>query len=139
MASNGNDRGGLLTAGGALSIVAGIFQINNGVVLMAYFLTYASMRPYWAVIPFLPGLCFDFRQYAIPGMVGWRPSILFFIIGLTILVLGILAVIGGISAVRRKRFRLSLAGAICALPTAILGILAIIFVALRKREFRAED
>ena len=138
MASNGGDRGKLLTAGGILSIVAGIFQINNGVVLMAYFLTYASMRPYWAIIPFLPGRCFDFRQYGVPAMVGWRPSILFFIIGLTILVLGILAVIGGISAIRRKRFGLSLAGAICALPSVILGKLAVIFVALGKREFGAK-
>jgi hypothetical protein len=138
MASNGTDKGGLLSAGGILSIIAGIFQINNGVVFMAFFLTYASMWPYWPIIPFLPGLWFDYRHILIPAMVGWRPSILYFIIGLTILVLGILAVIGGISAVRRKRFGLSLAGAICALPSVILGILAIIFISLGKREFGAE-
>jgi hypothetical protein len=135
MASNDNSRGKLLTAGGILSIVAGIFQINNGVVLMAYFL---GMSPYWAMIPFLPGLCFDDRHYFIPGVVGWRPSILFFIIGLLILVFGILAVTGGISAVRRKRFGLSLTGAICALISGLLGVLAVIFVALGKREFGAK-
>jgi hypothetical protein len=53
-------------------------------------------------------------------------------------VLGIVAIIGGISAIRRKWFALSLAGAIGALPSVILGILAIIFVALGKREFGAE-
>jgi hypothetical protein len=137
MASNDNSKGKLLTAGGILSIVAGIFQINNGVVLMAYFLT-IGMRPYWAEIPFLPGLCFDYRHYLMPAMVGWRPSILFFIIGLLILVFGILAVIGGISAVRRKRFALSFTGAICALASGLLGILAIVFVSLGKREFGAE-
>jgi hypothetical protein len=52
-----------------------------------------------------------------------------------LLALGILAITGGISAVRRRSFGLSLAGAICALPKGILGILAIIFVALGKREF----
>jgi len=137
MASNDNSRRNLLTAGGILSIVAGIFQINNGVALMAYFLT-IGMRPYWAIIPFLPGLYFDYRDYLMPLMVGWRPSILFFIIGLLILVFGTLAVIGGISAVRKKRFGLSLTGAISALISGLLGILAIIFVALGKREFGAE-
>ena len=55
-----------------------------------------------------------------------------------LLFLGILAVVGGISAIRRKRFGVSLAGAICALISGILGILAVIFVALGKREFGAE-
>jgi hypothetical protein len=138
MLTNDNNRSGLLSAGGILSIVAGIFQINNGVVLMAHFFT-IGMRPYWAIIPFLPGLWFDYRRIPIPLMVGWRPSILVFIIGLTIFVLGILSVIGGILAVRRKKFGLSLAGAICAIPSGLLGILAIIFVSLRKREFKAEQ
>ena len=57
------------------------------------------------------------------------------IIGIIFLVLGIIAVVGGISAVKRGRFGLSLAGAICALPSGTLGILAIIFIALPKREF----
>ena len=52
-------------------------------------------------------------------------------------VLDIVAIIGGISAIKRKRFGLSLAGAVCALPSVILGILAVIFVALGKREFGA--
>jgi hypothetical protein len=50
-------------------------------------------------------------------------------------VLGIVAIVGGISALRRKRFGLSLAGAICALPSIILGILAVVFIAVGKREF----
>ena len=49
--------------------------------------------------------------------------------------LGIVAIVGGISAIRRNVFGLSLAGAICALPSGILGILAVILVALGKREF----
>ena len=59
----------------------------------------------------------------------------FVIIGVPLLVLGVLAVVGGISAIRRNSFGLSLAGAICALPSVILGILGIVFVSMSKREF----
>jgi hypothetical protein len=131
MASNGSDKIRLLSAGGVLSIVAGIFQINNGVAPMVYFLTGGSI-PGWEVFPFLPGCVFNWP------IVGSLPSISFFIIGLSILVLGILSVVGGISAIRGRRFGLSLAGAICALASGLLGILAVIFVALGKREFGAE-
>jgi hypothetical protein len=59
----------------------------------------------------------------------------FVIVGIVILVLGAIGIAGGISALNRKSFGLSLAGAICILPTVILGILAIIFVSLSKKEF----
>jgi hypothetical protein len=53
-----------------------------------------------------------------------------------LVVLGIIAITGGISAIKRKSFGMSLAGAICAfIPFNILGLLAIIFVSLGKREF----
>jgi hypothetical protein len=60
------------------------------------------------------------------------------IIGVLLLILGIIAVIGGIFAIRRRAWGLALAGAICALfpfQVAVLGILDIIFVALSKGEF----
>jgi hypothetical protein len=127
MASNDNSRGKLLTAGGILSIMAGIFEINAGVVI---FLT-GGIMPYqlW-LFPFLllvqtPDI--EARSYVWPMFTG----------GL-LLALGILAIAGGVSAIRRKRFGLSLVGAICALPKGILGILAVIFVALGKREFGGE-
>jgi hypothetical protein len=75
-------------------------------------------------LPFLPG--------------AWREAIEFgptlIIVG-CVGVLGILAIVGGISAMRRKRVGMSLAGAISALLSGLLGILAIIFIALGKREF----
>ncbi len=54
------------------------------------------------------------------------------------IILGIIAIIGGIYALKRRAWGLALAGSICALfgPWAILGILAIIFVILGKDEFR---
>jgi hypothetical protein len=54
------------------------------------------------------------------------------------LVLGVIAIVGGICALNRRVWGLALAGAICALfppHVAVLGILAIIFVALSKGEF----
>jgi hypothetical protein len=52
--------------------------------------------------------------------------------------LGVVAIVGGVSALRRRSFGLSLAGGICALPSVILRILAVIFVSLSKREFEAQ-
>ena len=109
MAPNGNDRSMLLTVGGILSIVAGVSQISSGV-LIAVNLRYWS----WTTLN---------SEMFFWGCVG---------------VLGIVAVVGGISAIRRKRFGLSLAGAICALPSFILGIMAIIFVSVSKIEFGVE-
>lgn len=141
MESSGNSKGRLLTVGGVLSILAGLFQINNGVVLMVFFLT-GGVWPNWWFPAFLPGIWFGFDYWAIsaPGVIVelWSPPISYLIAGLCILVLGIVAIVGGISAIRRKRFGLSLAGAICALLTGLMGILAVIFVVLGKKEFRAK-
>lgn len=51
------------------------------------------------------------------------------------IILGIVAIVGGIYALRRKSWGLALAGSICALSCWILGIPAIIFVVLSKDEF----
>jgi len=80
-------------------------------------------------------LCFPFHQ-RFAGACGIHIfQICWIVIGGLILVLGIIAIAGGFSAIRRKSFGLALAGAICALPSVILGILAVIFVSLGKREF----
>mgnify|MGYP001100520232 CR=1 FL=1 len=57
--------------------------------------------------------------------------------GIPLIILGIVALVGGIYALRRKIWGLALAGSISALvgPWFILGILAIIFVALGRGEF----
>jgi len=67
-----------------------------------------------------------------PGM-GWLgggfgiPSIIF----------GVVAIIGGIYALKRRVWGMALAGAICALFSwaGILGVLSIIFVSISKKEF----
>ena len=123
MASSGSNRSGLLTAGGILSIIVGAFEMAFGAVVTA--LTMSGVIP----------CVFHCGRFEI------HITSSFTYLGVPLLVLGIIAIVGGISALRRKCFGLSLAGAICALPSYILGILAIlavIFVALGKREFGAE-
>jgi len=144
MTSNDGHRRGLLTAGGILTIVAGILQINNGAVLMAFFITHAHyvlqimpsqpFRAWWAIL--FPGLWADYwDHYPFSS----DPPSWLMIMGVLFLVLGVLAVVGGLSAVRRKRFGLSVAGAISALLSGLFGILAVIFVGLERKEFRAGE
>jgi len=142
MASSGSNRSGLLTAGGILSIVGGAFEASGGAVLVG--LTIATRELLTRVSP-----------YPYPGII-WPISA-----GVFIFAMGIVAIIGGVSAMRGKKFGLSLAGAICCalpsvingimnifglslagfiwvLPGLILGIPAIIFISLSKKEFEVE-
>jgi hypothetical protein len=52
-----------------------------------------------------------------------------------LIILGIVAIVGGIYNLKRRVWGLSLAGSICALCAPVLGILAIIFTCMGKREF----
>jgi len=58
--------------------------------------------------------------------------------GILWIIIGIVALIGGIFALQKKGWTMALVGAICALlpPSTLLGILAIIFVAVSKSEFK---
>ena len=50
---------------------------------------------------------------------------------------GVVAIVGGVAALQRRHWGLSLAGAICALvpPSTLLGILSIVFTALAREEY----
>jgi hypothetical protein len=98
------------TVGGILAIIAGALQVITGIVIAA-----------------LGGI-----GGAFIGMV-WLSAI-----GAPLIVLGIIAIIGGIYALKREIWGLALAGSICALvdPWFLLGVLAIIFVSLGKGEFK---
>jgi hypothetical protein len=65
--------------------------------------------------------------------IGWLSAIF-----APLIVFGIIAIIGGIYALRRQVWGLALAGSIFALigPWFVLGILSIIFVSLGKGEFK---
>jgi hypothetical protein len=134
-----NRRGKLLSAGGILSMVAGIFQMNNGAVLVAFSLTHVpgfQIMPFWGFTPFPPRYWTDYWDFL--GF-HYGTTTEWIIMGVAFLVLGILAIVGGVSALRRKSFGLSLAGAIAALASGLLGIVAIVFVALGRREFGAKE
>jgi hypothetical protein len=141
MASNGgSQKRGLLTAGGILSIVGAIPQIISGVVLIVDSLLsyqHGILIIHRFFLPFFPGRwqyhilwCGPSTAWSTQYIPGHWP-----LLGGLLCALGIVAVVGGISAIRRKSFGLSLAGAICALLSVLEGILALIFIVLGKREF----
>ena len=127
MESNGNSKSGLLTAGGVLSIIAGVLEVIAGGIVVGIGINNIIGGTLWplAHIPWVP--------WSEIGVVFL--SAIFIIVGILILVLGAIGIAGGISALNKKSFGLSLAGAICILPTVLLGILAIIFVSVSKKEF----
>jgi hypothetical protein len=132
MDSNGSHKSGLLTTGGILSIIGGAFEVIGGGIMVGLVIAHRELfglvgHGVWGGTPAI-----------LFGPFGFVDLILLIIVGVPLLVLGIVGIVGGTSAIRRKSFGLSLAGAICALPSAILGILAVTFVALRKREFVAK-
>ena len=107
------------TVAGVLNVIAGVFGLIGGLVLV--FLGSAGSAFF---------SCFNI------GMLPWAPLTFFLGTGISLLVLGILALIGGIYSLRRKVWGLALAGSIATvLFSQILGILAIIFVALSEEEF----
>jgi hypothetical protein len=99
---------------GILAIVAGGFKILVFLGLIAAsFFVIASHMPQFGIHPsaILP-------LFSIP------------------LILGILAIIGGIYALQRKKSGLALTGSIAAfLPFSLLGLASIILIALSKDEF----
>ncbi len=107
------------TTAGILTIIAGAFNLIAGI-------TVACLGA--ACLSGLTG------YMGMMGMTGWW----FGTIGIPLIIIGIVSVVGGSFAIRRKAWGLALAGAICAVfppPVAVLGILSIIFVSLGKSEF----
>lgn len=101
------------TVAGILSIIAGGLNIIAGAIV-ASFGSFGIWHMYGVGFPRLEGLA------------------------ALLIVLGVISIIGGIFALRRRAWGMALAGAICALfppPVIVLGILSIIFVALAKGEF----
>lgn len=72
---------------------------------------------------------------------GWLPGMniamsILIILCVLFLVTGMLALLGGIYAVQRKKWGWALVGSICALvPTFVLGLAAIMLITLSKDEF----
>lgn len=112
-------RSGLLTAGGILSIIGGAFTVLAGLSLAA-------------LIPGIAGFASD-TMAGVAFPIGFPIGI-----GTWLIAFGGVAIAGGTYALKRKMWGLSLAGAICAFLSpvfSILGLLAIIFISVRRGEF----
>jgi len=99
-------------ASGILSIIAGMIGIGGGglVALMGDFVSDSG------------------------GILGFEP------LGVPTIILGVVALIGGIFALRRRVWVMAVIGAVFAIPCMpVLGTLAIIFVALANEEFTAHS
>ena len=65
-----------------------------------------------------------------------HPIVVLLTISIPLTVLAIVAIIGGISALQRKRFGLAVAGSVASfLPFSVLGLASIILIALSRKEF----
>lgn len=112
------------TVAGILDITAGIFGFLGGIPLLILALGGA------AVLGMVP------EPEA--NRLAFLPMALFLPLALLGFVSGFIAVIGGISAINRRRWGLSVAGAIAAIFGFFpVGIAAVIFTILAEPEFRA--
>ena len=129
MASTSSDRIGFLSVGGVLSIVMGALEISGGGTMLAS----AKLGIQFELWDFglYPGIWFE---HIIPADSPWL-----IVMGGLLVVLGIIAILGGIWALRRRSFGLSLAGAICVLPLGFFGLLAIVFIAMARSAFEKGD
>ena len=113
------------TTAGILSIIAGAAGIAGGVLIALF----------GGILGLVSALVGSLGEIAVSGFLGGLGGIIG-VIGAAAIGLGIVAIIGGIFALRRRVWGLALAGAICATACMTsLGILAIIFVSMGRREF----
>jgi len=127
------------TTAGILAIIAGAMGIGRGGFVIALAVTagafttkLSDLISEWIGV-FVPG-AIDIPSVVMEA-ISITPTVLI-VIGAVSLAFGIVALVGGIYAIRRRVWGLSLAGSILSLPSSVLlGILAIIFVSIGKREF----
>ena len=97
-------------AGGILGIIAGVLGFFIGIILIA---DGATVDYYWESV--------DWSEVGI---------------GIALVILGIMAVSGSSFAIARKNFTLSVIGGVCALPVWLLGVPALILIAMSRDEFQ---
>ena len=113
-----------------LPTVAGVLEIIAGITALAGFLALGFAATAVASVP--PEEAAEFPLTVVSGFLG--------ILATIILIVGVLAVVGGVFALNRKRFGWALTGAIaatfCSPP---FGVPAIILTAIAEDEFRARE
>jgi len=107
------------TSGGIMCLIAGAWGVMSGVILAFITSNYPTV---W--IRLSPMETLVINRLAPFGIA-----------------LGLVAILGGVYALKRRRWGLALAGAICAAmipPPLFLGVLAIVFIAVGREEFKED-
>ena len=106
-------------AAGILDIVSGAFGLTGGFVLL--------------VLGTVGSAVMGCVEAEIPSFV---PAVFLSAIAVPLLIVAVLAIVGGVYALQRKKWGWALAGSIAAFfPTRVLGIAAIVLTVLSKDEF----
>jgi hypothetical protein len=122
--ADGNSNKWMPTAGGVLNIISGIFGFIG-----SFFLAFIAVVVNRAVAA---GIIEDYPRLA------ELPAAFFWFLAFILFVLSLITLLGGVLAVQRKAWGLALAGSICAiLHSNILGIIATVFVAMSRSEFKS--
>jgi len=123
------------TTAGILTIIGGIIGIGIGVLV-------ATLYESGGALMGLGGFCLIIGAWVIPLFVAMAGDIAAAVTGFggtisaAVISMGVIALIGGVYAMRRKVWRFALAGAILAIICGgVFGILATIFVSRGRREF----
>ena len=110
------------TAAGILDIVAGSLGLLFCVIIAIFFAFFSALMPS--------------NGAGMNGLPMAIMAIIFVPMAIFMLAAAILAIIGGVYALRRKKWGLALAGSIGALfGITVIGIVAIVFTAISKSEF----
>ncbi len=116
------------TIGGVLSIVSGALGILSGLGMIA-----AGLFFKWI---FMFGEYTSYEEQISIDQMGTFFGVLYGVMGGFWILFGVLALVGGIYALRKKLWGLALAGAIGGLVSFFpIGIVAVIFTAMAKPEF----
>ena len=124
MTNNGSNQW-MPLVGGVLNIISGVFGIVGSLVL-------------FICVPFFQSIVLDASEFdgLDPDALMTMLAVSFVVSGIIMLVPSLLSIIGGVFAIKRTRWGWALAGSICsAFCSTILGIIAIIFIAMSKNEF----
>lgn len=116
-------------AGGVLNIVSGALGIISSIVLIIIMPIFSNI---------FSNLVFDSSDFdgfdSDAFIVAFTVS--FIVSSLLTLIPSIIAIVGGVFAIKRKRWGWALAGSICAvLCSSVMGVVAIVFIAMSKSEF----
>ena len=109
------------TTGGILCIIAGVINVLLGLVVV--------------VVLAGAGLLMGTELVELPAELAGMSWL--GVLGVPLVVVGIVSIVGGVYALKRRLWGFALAGAICSIMTGNLlyGTLAIIFISVSKSEF----